>query len=408
MTSRERVLTALAHKQPDKVPIDLGAMRSTGIMAIAYNRLKKYLGIRGGSTRVYDVGQQLAEPEPEVLQRFEVDVIDLANTLGQESDDWLEWPLPDGSAGHIHRLYYPVRKNSDWLLMDGARISARMPPGCLYFEPCNPPLEDATTFHDIETYHWHYFNDEQLKLLQRRAKWLYEETNYAIMGGFGGNILELGQSLRGWAKFMIDLASNRSFVEDLMDKMVEVHLKNLEGYLQAVAGYIQIIQMGDDLGTQSATQISPVMYRELIKPRHQKIYQYVRQHSDLYVFLHSCGSVYDLIPDLIDAGIDILNPVQTSAYKMAPHQLKTEFGARITFWGGGVDTQQVLPNGTPDEIAEQVAERLAIFAPGGGYVFAPVHNVQANVTPENVVAAYDTARRVRDYPGIVSQAKNTK
>ena len=398
MTSRERVLCTLRHEEPDKVPIDLGAMRSTGIMAIAYNKLKKYLGIEGGYTRVYDIGQQLAEPEPEILERFQVDVIDLSNTMGKPSDEWLDWTLPDGSIGQVHKIFYPRRLNNEWVLMDGDRVTARMPEGCLYFESCNPPLENATSKKDIENHNWFYYKDEDLKLLEQQAKYLYEETEYAIMGGFGGNILELGQALRGWAKFMMDLVINRSFAEDLMAKMTEVHLINLEGYLQAVGDYIQIIQMGDDLGTQSSPQMSPDMYREMIKPHHKKIYQYVKKNSDLYLFLHSCGSIYELIPDLIDAGVEVLNPVQTSAKNMEPEKLKSEFGDKITFWGGGVDTQHVLPEGPLDEIKQQVIERIRIFAPGGGFVFTPVHNIQAPVSPEAIVMVYDTVIQNRNYP----------
>ncbi|NOZ62837.1 MAG: methyltransferase [Calditrichaeota bacterium] len=398
MTSRERVLCTLRHEEPDKVPIDLGAMRSTGIMAIAYNKLKKYLGVEGGNTIVYDIGQQLAEPEPEILQRFQVDVIDLSNTLGNPGPEWKDWTLPDGSPGKVHEIFYPKRVNDEWVLMDGDRIAARMPEGCLYFESCNPPLENAETSADIENYKWHYFTDEDFRLLEEKAKKLYHETEFAIMGGFGGNILELGQALRGWAKFMMDLVVNRSFAEDLMAKMTEVHLKNLEGYLQAVGDYIQIIQMGDDLGTQSSPQISPDMYREMIKPHHKKIYQYVKKNSDLYVFLHSCGSIYELIPDLIDAGVEILNPVQTSARNMEPERLKKEFGDKLTFWGGGVDTQHTLPEGSLDEIREQVIERIKIFAPGGGFVFNPVHNIQATIPPEKIVTVFDTAIAHREYP----------
>lgn len=398
MNSRERVLATLQHREPDKVPIDLGAMRSTGIMAIAYNQLKEHLGISGGVTRVYDVGQQLAEPEPEILKKFEVDVIDLSNTFGETSADWQNWTLPDGSQGQIHKLFYPVKKDNAWVLMDRDRVAARMPEGVLYFEPCNPLMEHASTTKDIENHPWYYFRDEDLKMLETRARQLYDETDFAIMGGFGGNILENGQGLRSWSNFMMDLVINRSFAEDLMDKMVEVHLKNLEGYLQAVGKYIQVIQMGDDLGTQAAPQLAPDMYREMIKPRHKKVYQYVKQHSDLFVFLHSCGSIYDLIPDLIDAGIDALNPVQTSASKMDPATLKAEFGDKITFWGGGVDTQHVLPEGSPEEIEAQVKERLRIFAPGGGFVFATVHNIQANIPPENIIATFETVKKYRAYP----------
>ena len=400
MTSRERVLTTLRHEEPDKVPIDFGAMRSTGIMAIAYNALKTHLGISGGETRVYDIGQQLAEVEAPLLKRFEVDVIDLANTMGEKSNAWREWTLPDGSPGYVHDIFYPEREDDGWVIRDKDRVVARMPEGVLYFESMNPALENAKTSKDIEAYQWHLYSDEDLKDLEQRAKRLYEDTDYAIMGGFGGNILELGQALRGWSNLMMDLAMNQSFAEDLMDKMVEVHLKNLEGYLQAVGDYIQVIQMGDDLGTQHATQLSPDMYREMIKPRHREIYQYVKTHSDLYVFLHSCGSIYDLIPDLIDAGVDILNPVQTSANKMDPSVLKEEFGDKITFWGGGVDTQHILPDGSTDDVREDVEMRMRIFAPGGGFVFAPIHNVQANVPPENVATAFETVINTRDYKNI--------
>ncbi len=391
MTSRERVLTTLRHEEPDRVPIDLGAMPSTGIMAIAYNRLKKFLGIRTGETRVYDVGQQLAEPELWLLERFHVDVVDLTNTFGENNDAWREWTLPDGSTGLVPKEWYPVRRGKAWVLNDGVRDVAKMPEDGLYFDQIYWPLKDASTAREIEAYPWPFLKDERLRALEEKAKRLSEETDFAIMANFGGSILEWGQGLRGWEDFMVDLALRNSFVLDLMDKMVEVHLKNLEGFLQAVGPFVQIIEMGDDLGTQTATQMSPDMYRELLKPRHKAIYQYVKQHSDLYLFLHSCGSVYDLIPDLIEAGVDILNPVQTSAAKMEPRKLKEAFGDRLTFWGGGVDTQSVLPEATPEEIEAHVKERIEIFGPGGGFVFCPVHNIQANVPPENIVAAYEAA-----------------
>ena len=398
MTSRERVLKTLNHEEPDKVPIDLGSMRSTGIMAIAYNRLKKYLNIEGGYTRVFDIGQQLAELEQEILDRFEVDIIDLSNSFGGKNTNWKDWTLPDGSLGQVHKIFYPVKKNDEWIILDNGIARARMPEKCLYFEPCNPPMENANSIKDIETHNWYLYSDEDLKLIEQKARQLNNETDYAIMGSFGGNILETGQGLRGWSKFMMDMVVNRNFAEDLMDKMVEIHLKNLEVFLQAVGDNIQIIQMGDDLGTQNSLQLSPDMYREMIKPRQKEVYQYVKQHSNLYVFLHSCGSIYDVIPDLIEIGVDILNPVQTSAVNMDPQKLKSKFGEKITFWGGGVDTQHILPDGTSDEIIEQVKERLKIFAPGGGFVFAPVHNIQANITPENIIAAYDTVRQFREYP----------
>jgi uroporphyrinogen decarboxylase len=238
-------------------------------------------------------------------------------------------------------------------------------------------------------------SDEELRFLEMRAKTLYENTDLAIMANFGGNILETGQSLRGWGQFMMDLATGGAFLEDLIEGIVETQLMNLSLYLEAVGDYVQIIQFGDDLGTQDRPQMSRRMYQKYLKPGHQKLYQYVHQESDCAVFLHSCGSIYPLIPDLIEAGVDILNPVQTSAANMEPEKLKAEFGDQITFWGGGCDTQQVLPNASPEEIKQHVTERINILAPGGGFVFNPIHNIQANVPPENIVAMFETALKQR-------------
>ena len=396
MTSRERVITALSHKEPDKIPIDLGAMGSTGIMAIAYNRLKKALGLGKKITRMADIYQQLAIPEKEILDFFEVDVISLENSYLPDDREWVKWTLPDGSLVEIPKELTPLKKGAEWVLMDGGRIKARMPESCLYFENCNPPLENAATDKDINNYDWSYFSDDYLRNLENRAKRLYEESDYAIMGGFGGNIIELYQILRGYENAMLDLAANPDFAQALIEKMTEVHLANLKMYLQAVSKYIQIIQMGDDLGMQSGPQISMDMYRTFIKPAHKKIYQYVKQHSDLYLFLHSCGSIYDFIPDLIDAGVEIINPVQFTAADMDSRRLKEEFGDKITFWGGGVDTQNTLPFASPEEVAQEVKRQMEIFSPHGGFVFTPVHNIQANVPVENIIAAYKTAIEFRN------------
>ena len=398
MTSRERVLTTLNHQEPDKIPIDLGGMASTGIMAIAYNELKHKLDLKENTTRICDINQQLAEPESELLDLFEVDVISLDNTFGKKSTDWHKWNLPDGSIANVLKESQPIKIGDDWVLMDRNRIKAKMIPDCLYFETCNPPLENANSEKDISGHNWNYFTDEYFRNLENKAKWLYEETDYAIIGGFGGSIVEEAETLLGWSNFMMDIITNPDFIEALMDKLVEVHLKNLTGYLQAVSPYIQIIQMGDDLGTQNGPLISPDLYKTMIKSRHKKIYQYVKNNSDLYLFLHSCGSIYDFIPDIIDTGVDILNPVQFTAAKMDSITLKKDFGSKITFWGGGVDTQTLLPFGTTEEISSQVEEQIKIFGKGGGFVFAAVHNIQANVPVNNILALYNSAKQFRNYP----------
>ncbi|NOX66629.1 MAG: methyltransferase [Chlorobi bacterium] len=397
MTSRERVLTTLNHKEPDKIPIDFGGMRSTSIMAIAYNRLKKELGFNNSVTRMLDITQQLAIPEKEILDIFQVDVISLEDSYLQNDQEWKEWQLPDNSKVEIPLKLMPKWNGEEWVLMDGERVKARMPESCLYFENSNPPLENAVTEQDIQNYNWQIYSDEYLRVLENKAKQLYEETDYAIMGGFGGNIIENYQVLRGYSNAMLDLVADPNFAEALIGKMTEVHLINLEKYLQAVSKYIQVIQMGDDLGMQSGPQISLDLYQAFIKPAHKKIYKYVKSNSDLFLFLHSCGSIYDFIPDLIDAGVDILNPVQFSASRMDSSQLKREFRDKITFWGGGVDTQNVLPFGTPEEVEKQVKEQIEKFAPGGGFVFAAVHNIQANIPTENIIKLFETAIKYRNY-----------
>ena len=396
MNSRERVIASLNHREADKIPIDLGAMRSTGIMAIAYNRLKKALGLGKTVTRMADIYQQLAIPEKEILDFFEVDVISLEDSYPPDEREWVDWTLPDGSPVKIPAELQPRRNGEEWVLMDGERIKARMPKSCLYFENCNPPLENAVTEKDIEAYPWTYLSDDYLRNLEKRAKMLFEETDYAIMGGFGGNVIELYQVLRGWENSMLDLVANPDFAMALINKMTEVHLKNMQMYLQAVSKYIQIIQVGDDLGMQSGPQISLDLYRTFIKPAHEKIYRYVKNNSDLFLFLHSCGSIYEFIPDLIEIGVDILNPVQFTAADMDSEKLKNEFGDKITFWGGGVDTQNTLPFASAQEVSQEVIRQMKIFSPGGGFVFTPVHNIQANVPVENIIAAYKTAIKFRN------------
>jgi uroporphyrinogen decarboxylase len=371
-------------------------MASTGIMAIAYNRLKAHLGMRGGETRVYDIGQQLAHPAPSLLERFGVDVLPLTRpTLGLDpvAPAWKPWTLPDGSPALVPSGFSPVQnERGDWLILDSqGRVTHRMPAGGLYFDQTDHPLAEVTTIAEIENLELPDLSDDELAWLRREAYQLYTTTGQAIMGHFGGSIVEAAQSLRGWECFMMDLARQPKLAGALAQKLADHYVANLPRYLDAVGEYIQIIQMGDDLGTQRGPQMSPEMYRQIIKPYQRQVYEYVKSQSDLYLFLHSCGSIYTLIPDLIELGVDILNPVQISAAEMDPARLKREFGRDIVFWGGGIDTQHVLPHATPQLVRQHVRELLGIWAPGGGYIFCQVHNIQANVPPENVVAMFEAA-----------------
>lgn len=405
MSPRERVVVALNHEEPDRVPIDLGAMPSTGITALAYARLKRYLGLKGGRIRVYDVGQQLAEPEKEILNLFHVDVIDLGRSLESSAPDkrvWKRWKLPDGTPCEIPSWFNPQPDGSGgWIVKDSAgRVVMKMPKNGLYFDPVYHPLEKARTQSDIHDYNWdaHKASDIFFEAVRDRAEFLYKNTEYAIMAYGAGSMHEWAQGLRGWSNWLLDLTMRKSIASAMLEHMIDVLMHNLRKYLDAVKDYVQIIGFGDDLGVQTGPQISPKIYREMLKPYHQQLFQYVKRRSKLFVFLHSCGSIYPLIPDLIDAGVDILNPVQISARNMDPERLKREFGDQVVFWGGGVDTQHILPFSKPSEVASQVRKNISIFAPSGGYVFNQVHNIQAKVPPENIITMFKAAYSYGKYP----------
>jgi uroporphyrinogen decarboxylase len=404
MNSRERVLAALAHQEPDRLPIDLGGMRSTGITAIAYNRLLDHLGIEG-MAKVADTGQQLANVEEPVRQRFHVDIaaLDMVSaSWARTGCAWQPWTLADGSRCLVPVTFNPVLdEHGDWVILDGqGQVRSRMPKGGYYFDGLYHALSEVDTIEGLDAMvgEWRPISNEVLDYLHQQAKELYENTEYAILGGFGGSFLESGQGLRGWDNFMMDLALRPDFAEHVMDLLLERHIENVGRYIEAVGEYVQIINVGGDLGTQNGPQLSPAMYRHYIQPRQARFWGYIHEHSDMRIFLHSCGGIYPLIEGLIEAGLDILNPVQTSAAGMDPVRLKREFGDRLVFWGGGCDTQTVLGNATPEEIREHVHERIRIFAPGGGFVFNQIHNVQVNVPPENVVAMLDAAYEFGTYP----------
>jgi len=393
MTPRERVLAAIRHQEPDRVPIDLGATAVSGIMAVCYKKLKTYLGIDEGHTRVYEPMQQLALVEKPILDRFHVDVVGVTSRIHAESEAWKPWVLSDGSEATISLGFNAESDGAGGYVLKDSKGNIRMrsPESCPYFEPSYFPLADMKTVSELDDFNPRLISDQYLDSLHDNARFLYENTDYAIIDSFGGNMLEAGQFLRGWEQFMMDMAADPDFTHALLDKLTESYLANLKRYLEAVGDFIQVVQMGDDLGTQTNTQLSPAMYQEYIKPRHEAVYQFVRKHSNVAVFLHSCGSIYKLIPDLIEEGVQILNPVQISAADMEPKRLKEEFGDKLSFWGGGCDTQIMLPTATPEAIREHVRQQMEIFKPGGGFIFNQVHNIQFDVPPENVVAMLDAA-----------------
>jgi len=327
VNSRQRVLTTLKHWEPDRVPFDLGGMDCTGIMGVAYNKLKAYLGISSGRTRIYDLGQQLAEPEIELLEKVGADVL---LVLISKSKKWKKSELPDGSPCEVPEDFNPeVLPNGSQVLRNNTgRIIAKMPKDGNYFDGVYHPLQNTNAIEELKKNSFltmqlkEIIDKEVLDDLYRRVKNLYEKTDYALVLNSAGGVYEWAQDLRGWGNFMMDLAANPEFAGYLLDKLVEINIKRLEQILPLVEGYIQVIQVGDDLGIQDGPQISLSLYREVVKPRHKRLYQYIKEHTSAYLFLHTCGSVYEFIPDIIEMGVDILNPVQVSAKGMDTKKLK--------------------------------------------------------------------------------------
>lgn len=406
MTSRERILAAVEHREPDRVPVDLGATPSSGISAIAYGRLTRHLGWAGGHPRVYDVVQQLAEPEVTVLDRFGVDVLDLGRVFNQEAAGWYPVTLADGQPGLYPAWFRPeATPEGGWIVRspEGTEI-ARMPAGGTFFDQtCFPYLEGypaelggldtamgKVVWAALAHSPWDHAREPGFwEALRSRAQALRASSDRALMIVAGCNLFEWGTFLRRIDNFLMDLLAEPVQVERLLDALMERHLATLEKVCRAVGDVADILRFGDDLGTNSGPFMSPRTYRELFKPRHAALCAYVHRHSRMKTFLHSCGSIRALMPDLIEAGFDILNPVQTSCRHMEPEGLKADFGRDVCFWGGGCDTQTVLPGATPAEVKDHVRRRLEVFAPGGGFVFNTVHNILPEVPPENIVAMYE-------------------
>lgn len=401
MTHRERVLKALNHEEPDRVPIDIGGTLCTGIMAIAYKKLKEHLGINDKPVKLFDTGQQLAWIDTEVLEFFDASVKLLHYSMDwyeMRLDEWKVGELTDGSEALVPKDFNPVEEGNSWKIKHKGITIAKRPRSAFYFDRVYHPLVDLNTIGDLKRkLKWKGINQEEAKYLKKKARKLREETDHAIAASFIGSLIESGHALRGYSRFTMDLVAKRKFAEYLLDMLVESHLKNLEIYIKAIGDNADVILFSDDFGMQDGLQISPVLYREICKPWQKKMWDFVKRNSSYKIFLHSCGSIHKILPDLIEIGLDIINPVQISAEGMEPKRLKKEFGNDLVFWGGGCDTQHTLPDGTLEDIEEEVRRNISIFAPGGGFVFAPVHNVQADIPPEKIVKLYESARKYGRY-----------
>jgi uroporphyrinogen decarboxylase len=409
-TSRELILAAINHQKPDRVPIDLSATPSSGISAIAYGNLIKHIGRPDLPVHIYDVVQQLAQPDMAVLDQFEVDVLDIGRTFNDLPSDWIPVMMANGGAAFYPKWFQPAQMADGSYQTydnDGKRVLSRMPIGATFFDQTYFPYVDgypdsyenldaemgrimwardahSPWDHAGEYGFWQKLRENTLKLRQ--------STEKALLVVCGCNLFEWGTFLRRMDNFLMDLMCDPYHVEKLLDQLMIRHLATLEKVCNAVGDIVDIIRFGDDLGMSSGPFMDVDTYKKLFKPRHKMLCDYVKSHSKMHTFIHSCGSISLLMPDLIEAGIEIFNPVQTNARNMAPDFLKKEFGKDCTFWGGGIETAGTLNVGTPQQIRDQVLERLEIFSIGGGFVFNTVHNILPDVPPENIVAMYNAVK----------------
>ena len=367
MTSKERVISSLEHKQADRVPLDFGGINNSSIHYIKQNELRKYLGLKDGGAEIKAISQGVVVPDESILRYFEVDTRSI----------------------YINEIC-PWIKNQDGTFTDMWNISYKLNPDGYYYNFFKHPLEDAKTIKDLDSYSFPEPNDSMLDGLEEKIEMHGDKC--LILEGLREPIFGLPSWLRGSTNFYMDLLINEDMVEALLDRIVEYYLKLLDFLLDRLGGKIDIVKFADDLGSQTNLLISPEAYRKFIKPRQAKLIKHTKDKCGCKVLLHSCGAISSIISDLIEIGVDAINPVQISAEGMNPEKLKEKFGHEITFWGGGIDTQNKLKNGSPAEIKREVKENIKIFKENGGYVFAQVHNIMPDVPVENIVAMFEAYR----------------
>jgi uroporphyrinogen decarboxylase len=375
MDPRERLLTALNHQEPDRVPLDLGSTQVTGIHAAAYRKLRQALGLPPVDVQLCDHIQQLALPDDDLIRRLGVDVRGLFPLNSHN------WNVQEEDAGEY------------WIYHDEWGITHRRPrPDGLYYSTSQVPLGDPElSVRDIERHAWPDMADPQRVAGLREEAERYRAAGYGVVlkDPFAG-LFEMGQRIVGMENCLVMMAADKKLAGALFDKLLELKLAFWEMALPGLAGVVDVISQADDYGTQTSQLISPGMFREQIKPRLKVLFERIRQLApQAKRFFHSCGNVRPLLPDFIEIGVEILNPVHIRARGMEPGALKREFGNDLVFWGGGVDTQGVLPSGTPQEVKDDVRRNIEALAPGGGFVFNSVHNIQADVPAQNIVAMWE-------------------
>ena len=419
MNSRQRVEAALDHQAPDCVPLDLGASPVTGMHVSSVYQLRQALKLDAPGTRVKVVEpyQMLGEIAPDLMNALGVDVVGLGGTktfFGFENKDWKPWTLFDGTPVLVPGDFNTEPEPSGEILMypEGDRSappSGRMPRGGFYFDTIvrQQPIDDEKLNVEDNLQEFGPISDEELEHFARGAQQLTAESDRAILANFGGTAfgdialvpapwLKYPKGIRDVEEWYVSTAARFDYVYELFQRQCEIALGNLEKIHGVVGEKVTAVFItGTDFGTQNGPFISPASYRKLYQPFHRRVNDWAHRHTSWKTFCHSCGSVVALLPDMVEAGFDVLNPVQCSAAGMDPQALKDRFGDRISFWGGGVDTQRTLPFGTPEEVRREVEQRIEVFGRGGGFVFNTVHNVQAGTPAENLVSLYEAVQESR-------------
>jgi hypothetical protein len=421
MTSRERVALALDHTEPDRVPLDLGGGAVTGMHVDSVYRLRQALGLDAPGTpvKVVEPFQMLGEIGPDLIDALGVDVVGVGltkNFFGFENEGWKPWTTFDGTPVLVPAAFTtePDARGDLFMYPEGdtsVAPSARMPNGGFYFDaivrqdPIDDeqldPADNVEEFTPISAADLAHVTREVERAVASGKAVLATlgDTAFGDIAFVPGMKLKHPRGIRDIQDWYMSLQMRREYVREVFERQCEIGLQNLEALHDAVGdGITAIFVSGTDFGTQQGPFISPKLYRDLFKPFHVRVNSWIHEHTSWKSFIHSCGSIWRLLDDIVDAGFDALNPVQTSAADMDPVALKETYGDRVTFWGGGIDTQHVLPFGTPGEVREMVRERLRIFGQGGGFVFTTVHNLQARVPVENILALYETVRDHRGYP----------
>ncbi len=421
MISRERVLTSLDHKEPDMVPFDMGGSAVTGIHASTLYKLRQALALDSPGTpvKVTEPYQMLGEVGSDLMDSIGIDVVGLISRktmFGFPNKGWKEWCLFDGTPVLVPEGFNTAPEpNGDILLYpEGDKSvspSGRMPNGGFYFDAIVRQEEIDESRLDVRDNLEEFvpISDEDLNHFKMGADRLYAETDKAIFATFGGTAfgdiamvpapwLKNPKGIRGIEDWYISTISRRDFVYKIFERQCEIGIQNLEKLFTQVGNKVTAVFIsGTDFGTQRGPFISVEAYRDLYQPFHREVNNWIHKNTGWKSFIHSCGSVYRLLPEFANSGFDILNPVQCSAAEMEPARLKSEFGDKFTFWGGAVDTQKTLPFGKPAEVASEVRSRIETFAQGGGFVFNTVHNIQARVPIENLMAVIDTFNKYRKY-----------